>query len=449
MRRASPDRGVLIMSRRLLSLFPAALLLAVLGLVQLGAFGSGAIPAVAAEPCGLGFIDVSVVEATSGAPVTGASVRLAGTPLASGVLPGSTYRFSGLDTCGGFGGSNEYRVSLEPPAGWTVVGQTTRPVRLTPAGRAVFQLTDGTSVADQGWIDGLWTTDNSPNVTTLTGGQPVRGEAIVWLAPGCPGALAGLQPGDVITAVNGVTIEGFREGVGQRWSSASPVADLRVAPRGGGAERAVRLVMAPDSSACDFADLDKPLSEVGDDPLLLLARAWDGYGSPQAEAALDRLVALRPGLGIAWWERGAQTGNPADLQRGLALDPAQANWISSDCTERLGDDWPAYTACQAAAAAVSPLASNALNNWAWGLVNQDRMLDRALELVDQALALNPLNQDSWDTRGFIWLRLGNRDAAIVDYTQAVTLACADEGNPACTAARDRLRRVLAGSNNPN
>jgi membrane associated rhomboid family serine protease len=78
-----------------------------------------------------------------------------------------------------------------------------------------------------------------------------------------------------------------------------------------------------------------------------------------------------------------------------------------------------------------PALANAV---AYGLVEADVDLDRALPLVEQALAVDPDNPDYLDTRGWISCKLGHLDAAMRDLERA----CAQRPNDPVLA--DHLAR---------
>jgi len=88
----------------------------------------------------------------------------------------------------------------------------------------------------------------------------------------------------------------------------------------------------------------------------------------------------------------------------------------------------------------------AINNLAWTLCEQQGQPQRALELADRGLKMNPKYLDLLDTRGVVHYRLGNFDEAIKDLSECIELYPAD--TPAAVAAEFHLGRALAKSGDP-
>ncbi len=64
----------------------------------------------------------------------------------------------------------------------------------------------------------------------------------------------------------------------------------------------------------------------------------------------------------------------------------------------------------------------AFNNYAYALAEQGKELERALKLVNHALALRPSAGSYYDTRGWIYYKLGRYEEALKDLRMAVDIA---------------------------
>ena len=71
---------------------------------------------------------------------------------------------------------------------------------------------------------------------------------------------------------------------------------------------------------------------------------------------------------------------------------------------------------------LDPQYAVAYNNRCWARAIAGRNLPRALSDCDQALRLRPNYANTMDSRGFVHLRLGRLDDAIVEYDAALKLA---------------------------
>jgi len=93
--------------------------------------------------------------------------------------------------------------------------------------------------------------------------------------------------------------------------------------------------------------------------------------------------------------------------------------------------------------AVEPDNLIAINNLAWIMCEQEGQPQRALELADRGLKMNPKYLDLIDTRGVVYYRLGEFDNAIRDFSECIKRYPAT--TPAGVAAHFHLGRAFAKS----
>ena len=230
--------------------------------------------------------------------------------------------------------------------------------------------------------------------------------------------------------------------------------------------RGILLARYKRDYALAIADLGRALELAPDDAEALMARG-EAYGdsgdAPRALADLDRAIALRPLnsntyllRGIVNGRRGDQESAFADYDKAATLDPGNAEALVNraailstrgdqdgaivdlDAAIALESHYPAalynrgfayfakrdynraiddYTAAIHADANMSM----AYNNRCLTRVVAGRELVEAIADCDQAVNQMPDNRQYRETRGFIYLKLGKPDLALVDYEAALRI----------------------------
>ena len=84
-----------------------------------------------------------------------------------------------------------------------------------------------------------------------------------------------------------------------------------------------------------------------------------------------------------------------------------------------------------------------LNNLAWAYCQENGDLQRSLEMANSGLKKNPEYIDLIDTRGFIYIKLGQYENAISDFRKCLELY--PRANPAVITARLHLAKALEKS----
>lgn len=250
--------------------------------------------------------------------------------------------------------------------------------------------------------------------------------------------------------------------------------------------RGVLLTKYKHDYAAGIADLDKALALDPNDEDALMARG-EAYGdsgdTPRALADLDRAIALAPGRsnayllrGIVSGRRGDQVNALADYDKALALDQGNAEALVNRAAIRStrGDQDSAIVDLDAAIALQSndPVAyynrgyayfakrdfGRAIENYTAALradpnmamAYNNRCLTRVIAGIDVAAALAdcdaaltrmPDSLENRDTRGFVYLKLGKPDLALVEYEAALKI---DPRRPLALYGRG-LARVRMGS----
>ena len=181
-----------------------------------------------------------------------------------------------------------------------------------------------------------------------------------------------------------------------------------------------------------IADLTRSLELDPNQAAVTFARASARFFAGQiapAQADLDRTLILEPNTVEALLLRAQirlnakQAGGDADL---AAADKAMAP--ADDARLQLAKIYSVFHQPARALAQADlwvenhpddPRLSGGLNErcWSRGLLNQD--LDKAKHDCDEAIRLQPGTAAYWDSRGLVYLRLGQMDRAVQDYDQAL------------------------------
>ncbi|MCX7361496.1 MAG: tetratricopeptide repeat protein [Alphaproteobacteria bacterium] len=231
--------------------------------------------------------------------------------------------------------------------------------------------------------------------------------------------------------------------------------------------RGILLAKHKHDYAAAIADLDQALALEPDDEDALMARgeAYGDFGDvPRALADLDRAIALEPLNSKAYLLRGIVSGRSGDQEsayvdydKAATLDPLNAEALVNraairstrgdqdgaivdlDAAIALQPDDPAarynrgyaYFAKRdygraiddySAAIRANPKMSMAYNNRCLARVIAGRELAEAIADCDLALSQMPDSPQYRDTRGFVHLKLGKPDLALVDYEAALRIA---------------------------
>ena len=112
----------------------------------------------------------------------------------------------------------------------------------------------------------------------------------------------------------------------------------------------------------------------------------------------------------------------------LAAPTAPVRWVlyysRGIAHERSGDD-DASEADFRAALALSPEQPQVLNYLGYSMVEQNRNLDEALDMIERAVAVNPTSGYIVDSLGWVLYRLGRYDEAVLHMERAVELMAVD------------------------
>lgn len=97
--------------------------------------------------------------------------------------------------------------------------------------------------------------------------------------------------------------------------------------------------------------------------------------------------------------------------------------------------------------ALDPTQGYAANNLAWILCQHLKKPEKALELANKTLQIAPNYADLWDTRGVIYITLGDFQKAVGDFQQSTALyAKMPQARPEMTASTFRLGKCYAKLN---
>jgi TolB-like protein/DNA-binding winged helix-turn-helix (wHTH) protein/Tfp pilus assembly protein PilF len=183
-------------------------------------------------------------------------------------------------------------------------------------------------------------------------------------------------------------------------------------------------------------DLDKALA-YADTAIKLdkkYAPAWAVRASVQNEMAAVELTDVTEGY------RGARN----DAERAIALDPTSASAYLALATDQIQHDWDwdAANTWLTKAAALEPGSTEILRvraNLSWVLGN----LDQAINLREQAVALDPLRADSFLDLGYLLYVAGRYDEAQTKLREALDLS------PQAPFAHFTLSLILILKEKPN
>ncbi|HKE97302.1 MAG TPA: tetratricopeptide repeat protein, partial [Povalibacter sp.] len=151
-----------------------------------------------------------------------------------------------------------------------------------------------------------------------------------------------------------------------------------------------------------------------------------------AEADFDQALRLKPDHVEALIARGTLRLS-GDNEAGARTDFDAAQRISSDDSQVLLEIANAFEQSERAGEAITRLdawvgkhpkdnrLAEVLNNRCWLRATENRELNVALADCDAALKKGPRNSDVYDSRAFVYLRLGNYDKAVDDYDAALKL----------------------------
>lgn len=116
--------------------------------------------------------------------------------------------------------------------------------------------------------------------------------------------------------------------------------------------------------------------------------------------------------------------------RALELTPPEANsrWIlhyARGIAEERSDDWESSEADFRAALAINGNQPQVLNYLGYSLVEQNRKLDEALDMIERAVAGSPGSGYIVDSLGWVYYRLGRYEEAVTQMERAVELLAVD------------------------
>lgn len=191
----------------------------------------------------------------------------------------------------------------------------------------------------------------------------------------------------------------------------------------------VRIDIAANRRDAALTRVQKQIAIGGDSAKLheLLGTVYLARGERErADSAFRKAIALSPRSADSFARLGAldlATGKPdqalAIADSSLKVDPRNLNALLTQgvAYEQEGDMKRAKAAYEAALA-VNPRYSDAANNLAMLLVNEDSTNSRALELAEMARASSPEDPRISDTLGWILYKRGNYERAAVLFAEA-------------------------------
>jgi tetratricopeptide (TPR) repeat protein len=157
----------------------------------------------------------------------------------------------------------------------------------------------------------------------------------------------------------------------------------------------------------------------------------------QSIEVLEQLSRTRPTLAVAHSTLGDLLRGREDYTAALAAydraidlvpDTNSARWVllysRGIAHERSGDN-EAAEADFRAALAIEPEQPQVLNYLGYSLVEQDRNLDEALDMIERAVAANPDSGYIVDSLGWVLYRLGRYEEAVDQMERAVELMAVD------------------------
>lgn len=112
----------------------------------------------------------------------------------------------------------------------------------------------------------------------------------------------------------------------------------------------------------------------------------------------------------------------ADYSEAIELDPKQAFAHNNrGIVHRLKGNFESAIADFGEAIKLDPKHAGALSNRCWTLSIVGRDFVEALANCNESLRLNARDHNTWDSRGFTYLKMGDWDRAIADYDKALGL----------------------------
>ena len=132
---------------------------------------------------------------------------------------------------------------------------------------------------------------------------------------------------------------------------------------------------------------------------------------------------------IAYYNRGNAHRDKFDYDRALAdyngaikLDPKHAYPRNNrGIVHRMKGNFESAIADFSEAIKLDPRHAGALSNRCWTLAIVGRDFPEALANCNESLRLNARDHNTWDSRGFTYLKMGDWERAISDYDKALNL----------------------------
>lgn len=200
-----------------------------------------------------------------------------------------------------------------------------------------------------------------------------------------------------------------------------------------------------------IADLDKAIALAPDDPQAYVVRGLAYNRRNEIAAALrdyNKALELDPRFASALANRAAIYASEGkqdlairDLDHAIAIDSSNplayynrgyAHFAKGEHDKAIDD--------YSKAIEIDPTMGIAYNNRCLSRAISGQDLVPALADCDQALKLNPLNLDTRDTRGFIYLKLGDPALAVNEYNAALDI---DPNRPLALYGRG-IARIMIG-----
>ena len=132
---------------------------------------------------------------------------------------------------------------------------------------------------------------------------------------------------------------------------------------------------------------------------------------------------------VSFYNRGNAYRDKFDYDRALAdyseaikLDPKQAFPRNNrGIVHRMKGNFESAIADFGEAIKLDPKHAGALSNRCWTLAIVGRDFSEALANCNESLRLNARDHNTWDSRGFAYLKMGDWERAIADYDKALGL----------------------------
>jgi tetratricopeptide (TPR) repeat protein len=141
-------------------------------------------------------------------------------------------------------------------------------------------------------------------------------------------------------------------------------------------------------------------------------------------------ASVQTSLGDALRSQEDFEGAITAYDRALELLPQEnpRRWVlyySRGIAQERSGNWQASESDFRAALAINPEQPNVLNYLGYSMVEQQRNLDEALDMIERAVAANPDSGYIVDSLGWVLYRLGRYDEAVVQMEKAVQLLAVD------------------------